>query len=322
MPPIIIDIADPGSDQQPGIEAALACRPEGGQFVLFHNVYHHSIIDQSDSGDQVLEEMQQLLLQSRRGQLEKLAEQRFADAIDTHIVWAQRGWQELIRFAMGVSASMVVTQTNHRNRWQRLTLSNDDWETIRHCPVPLLLARADVTPRYQQVIAAVDPLHLDDKPASLDRAIVANAAQISRVFDAKLKVINVVTPSQMAPMGGPESTMVAVNVSDHVIAAHREATEHLADTEGAKNAEVLVTVGTPEEEIIEQANAMPGSLVVMGGVSRSRLQRLLIGNTAERVLDQLTGDVLVIKPQGFGEGLPAINALLTASLTSKGPLLI
>jgi universal stress protein E len=37
----------------------------------------------------------------------------------------------------------------------------------------------------------------------------------------------------------------------------------------------------------------------MGAVSRSRLERLLIGNTAEHVLDELDCDVLIVKPPGF-----------------------
>ena len=37
-------------------------------------------------------------------------------------------------------------------------------------------------------------------------------------------------------------------------------------------------------------------LVVMGAVSRSGLKRLALGSTAERVLDFLPCDVLVVKP--------------------------
>jgi universal stress protein E len=39
--------------------------------------------------------------------------------------------------------------------------------------------------------------------------------------------------------------------------------------------------------------------VVMGAVSRSGLRRIVIGNTAERILGDLTCDVLVVKPQRF-----------------------
>ena len=37
-------------------------------------------------------------------------------------------------------------------------------------------------------------------------------------------------------------------------------------------------------------------IVVMGALSRSGLQRVFIGNTAERVLGSLACDVLVVKP--------------------------
>jgi hypothetical protein len=37
----------------------------------------------------------------------------------------------------------------------------------------------------------------------------------------------------------------------------------------------------------------------MGAVSRSRLVRPVIGNTAERVIDQVDCDVLIVKPAGF-----------------------
>ena len=38
---------------------------------------------------------------------------------------------------------------------------------------------------------------------------------------------------------------------------------------------------------------------VMGAVSRSALARLFIGSTAERVLDKLSCDTLIVKPRGF-----------------------
>jgi universal stress protein E len=37
----------------------------------------------------------------------------------------------------------------------------------------------------------------------------------------------------------------------------------------------------------------------MGAVSRSGLKRFFIGNTAERVLDLLTCDILIVKPAHF-----------------------
>jgi len=43
---------------------------------------------------------------------------------------------------------------------------------------------------------------------------------------------------------------------------------------------------------------------VMGAISRSGLKGVFIGNTAERILDELSCDILVIKPPVFRNRVP------------------
>ena len=45
--------------------------------------------------------------------------------------------------------------------------------------------------------------------------------------------------------------------------------------------------------LIEEVDA---AVVVMGAISRSAIDRVFVGSTAERLLDELVCDVLVIKP--------------------------
>ena len=42
----------------------------------------------------------------------------------------------------------------------------------------------------------------------------------------------------------------------------------------------------------------------MGAMSRSGIKRLLIGNTAERILDDLSCDILIVKPVNFRVRIP------------------
>jgi universal stress protein E len=57
--------------------------------------------------------------------------------------------------------------------------------------------------------------------------------------------------------------------------------------------------GRPEDKLPELAVEIGADLVVMGAVARNPLRRVFIGSTAERVLDRLETDILVIKPAGF-----------------------
>ena len=58
-------------------------------------------------------------------------------------------------------------------------------------------------------------------------------------------------------------------------------------------------LGHVAPELSALAKQLRAGVVVMGAVSRSGIQRLLVGNTAERVLDDMPCDVLVVKPAGF-----------------------
>ena len=64
--------------------------------------------------------------------------------------------------------------------------------------------------------------------------------------------------------------------------------------------EAHLAEGNPAKQIPRLAHALGADLVVMGALSRSGLQRVFIGNTAERVLGALKCDVLVVKPEKFG----------------------
>jgi universal stress protein E len=60
----------------------------------------------------------------------------------------------------------------------------------------------------------------------------------------------------------------------------------------------------PADAIAQTAKEIHSAIVVMGAVSRSGLKRLFIGNTAERVLDLLPCDVLIVKPVHFADRVP------------------
>lgn len=60
----------------------------------------------------------------------------------------------------------------------------------------------------------------------------------------------------------------------------------------------------PVDAIEETAAKVGCSIVVMGAISRSGLKRLVLGNTAERVFDDLSCDVLLVKPKRFATRVP------------------
>ncbi|MFC1788938.1 universal stress protein [Thermodesulfobacteriota bacterium] len=62
---------------------------------------------------------------------------------------------------------------------------------------------------------------------------------------------------------------------------------------------VVVRKGDPGEMIADYADKNGIDLIVMGTIGRSGLAGLLIGSTAEKVIDQVNCSVLTIKPANF-----------------------
>ena len=65
--------------------------------------------------------------------------------------------------------------------------------------------------------------------------------------------------------------------------------------------------GSAAEALPRIAAERQVDLLVMGAVSRSRLREIFLGSTAERVLDHLPCDVLVIKAPDFREPLTVLR---------------
>jgi universal stress protein E len=60
-----------------------------------------------------------------------------------------------------------------------------------------------------------------------------------------------------------------------------------------------VVEGPPDERILEAVDEHAIDLLVMGTAARSGVSRLVVGNTAERVLARVSCSVLAVKPKGF-----------------------
>ncbi|HYA44767.1 MAG TPA: universal stress protein, partial [Acidimicrobiales bacterium] len=78
----------------------------------------------------------------------------------------------------------------------------------------------------------------------------------------------------------------------------------------------------PADAIAEAAADIHSSIVVMGAISRSGIKRLFIGNTAERVLDLLSCDVLVVKPEHFASRVPRAKRGVRVVAAPAVPLVI
>jgi universal stress protein E len=216
-------------------------------------------------------------------------------------VWDHPSYDAIVRRAHTSRADLVVAATHGHRLGGRLLLRNTDWELIRHCPVPLLLVKSRRPYERPVVLAAVDPFHAHAKPADLDRRLLHAASQFAQllhgsvhVFHAYMPLVTVAT----VPLTAASSVFLPPEAEEAHGQRVARAIDDLAESVGIPRSRRHINMGEVSEELGAVTRRTHTNLVVMGAVSRSGLRRLFIGNTAERVLNKLTCDVLVVKVRG------------------------
>ena len=284
---VVVDATAPA--HQPALaRAAWLAKQAGARVELFACEFDPDL----DSGRAAAEAREQALLQRRR-MLEELAaplrQQGLTVGVD--VVWDHPFDAAILKKAAAHDYWLVAKDTHHHNLAQRTLLTNVDWHLIRTCPVPLLLVKDRKLAVAPNVLAAVDPVNEHDKPAALDDRIYTFAADLARNLRGRLHVVH----SYATPLGAELPADTVKLIADE----HREAMARFLDTHAALEGRPHLYEGAAHECLQQAAKEHAADFVVMGAVARRGLKRLFIGSTAERVLDRLPCDLVIIKPLDF-----------------------
>ena len=151
----------------------------------------------------------------------------------------------------------------------------------------------EADPSFKRILIPIDFSEHSERTVSY-------AAKFASRYDATVQILHVfeipdyvVTPFARRKQD-PESVKALVDT------AEQEARERLAAVEqellnrGLK-VEAYLRVGSPFDEIVQTANHLNVDLIIIGSHGCSPLTRLLVGSTAERVVEHAPCPVLVVK---------------------------
>ena len=216
-----------------------------------------------------------------------IRQQGFTVSVDA--LWGNPPYRQIIHKVLLSKPDLLVQSTRHHEKISRLLLSHHDWQLLRFCPCAVLLVKDKPWPKHPTFVVAVDPDHANDKPADLDQQLTAAGQLLAGATQGQ---VNLFHSCYQPPVSGLYALRPDVD-------AYREKTASLLGRFGI----ALSHLRLDEREVIESMPAFlaekAASVLVMGAVSRSALDRFLVGSTAEKLLDIVDQDVLIIKPDGF-----------------------
>ncbi len=298
---ILVAIKDPAARSQSALrKAAQLAAGSGARLTLFHALTTPLSLDAWAIAGQTLQQVEKDVRQRVLAQLEKLAAPCRLQGISVDVAcdWDFPAYEAVIRKAQRKGAGLVVAERHATRHLLPSLLRFNDWELLRRSPVPVLLVKRGAKWRRPAVLAAIDPAHGFAKPARLDAAILSAANLVSRALAGTLHVAYA-WPGERLPIGIEEMPMVSRSTERHARRAARAVFDSAINRTRITGAKRHFLEGNPVQAIPKLARRQRAGLVVMGAVSRSGLQRLVVGNVAEQVLDALPCDVLVVKPAEF-----------------------
>ena len=302
----ILSVIDPTVKEQPGMHrAAWLAKKTGAELELLVCYYNEYL-----SGDRLfdspsLEKARNEVIGSHSKHLEEMAEPLRADGVvvTTSAVWDHPLYEGIVRHVVSSGADLVVKDTHHHSAVARALLTNTDWNLIRTCPAPLWLVKPVDLQDEPVFIAAIDPMNEHDKPAALDDEILHTSKFIAAKVGGRVHAFHSYDP-RIAVATATANAYIPVSlpfdeIEQQMHEDHQKRFHEITSFHGIDDDKSHLVAGLTHEELPMMAEELGAAAVIMGAVSRNRWKRLFIGATAERTLEYLPCDLLIIKPDWF-----------------------
>jgi universal stress protein E len=299
----ILVIVDPTTKEQPALDRAawLAGKIQAA-LELFICDYDQYLAGERFFDTDSLQKARAALIERHKKRLEKLAAPLRDAGLEVAVdaVWDHPLHEGISRKIEQAEPRIVFKDTHFHSAIRRTVFSNTDWNLIRTCAAPLWLVKPHARREIEVLLAAVDPVHERDKPAKLDHKIIETAETLRAAIGGRLEVVHAFDPAPVYavstdamsfPIAEPINEAVAALRAQHKSALDALTAKHPIETERAHLIE-----GETREVLVGAVDELGADVVVIGAVARHALERLVLGSTAERVLDFVPCDLLIVKP--------------------------
>ncbi|MDG1818794.1 MAG: universal stress protein [Porticoccaceae bacterium] len=212
----------------------------------------------------------------------------------------------------------LVVKCAEKSDWMGRMLGSEDMHLLRKCPCPVLMLKPQQTHSFRNILATVDINDASNEQA--DGRVQAQLNQQVLEYSATLcmpELSELHIGSAWEAYGedfyrnGLFSRLPEEQVDQFVESTEKECAaklEKLVDQTSSVLGSAAVQYlepkehlvkGKPSIEIPRMIEQYSIDLIVMGTVGRVGIPGLIIGNTAESILEQTQCSVLAIKPEGF-----------------------
>lgn len=297
---ILVGIDPHGASMAAAALGARLASGMGAGLELFTPVYNPQVSLAHFENREKLQHARETLVQKHQQRLEERApELGFEGRIECHAAWDHPLEEALIRRVLDRGVDLLVVALPAGEGAGGRSLSAAQWQLVRNCPSPVLLTRGRDWQAHPVVVAALDPGGRHGRSDELDVRILQVAEGLAESVGGTLHAFHAWQRTLRAMIGEAEQPLRGDLPEGVLEQRRREAVYGVLGVADAGPARISFVEGRPEQALPQYCRETQADLVVMGAIARNPFGRIFIGSTAERVLEQLPCDLLVVKPDTF-----------------------
>lgn len=186
---------------------------------------------------------------------------------------------------------LVLAGTRGHSPWEQFFVGSTARRLVRNCPSSVWIVKDEHRGLPKVVLATTD-----FSDSSLKA--VREGLRVAQLAQSDFHLLHVIEElDEELIKRSPHGSPMRNDINDYS-RQRLESFVRLLETDPGR-VHLHLSLGTAWQEITRTARHLNADLVVIGTQGRTGVSRLLIGNTAEKVLETCDSSLLTVKPDGF-----------------------
>lgn len=195
-----------------------------------------------------------------------------------------KDWHEAIpHAAVRRGSNLIIKSTFAHSKSKRRMSKTSDWMLIRRCVSPILFVNEEREWKSGKILAAINLEAADEEHTRLNSAVMQRAKGLAQLTGMDVCLVSAIT----------DKVRFKHYIED-VEGNYSSNEEIIGSYFGIDPSNVYLIKSKPKKAILEAAAKSEADIVLIGSAGRKGIEGALIGNTAEKILDELVCDVLVV----------------------------
>ena len=291
----ILVVLDSNHPEQIALDRALwLAESLKADLTLLTATYEAYCEDNSSLDAETRERVKKALLNKSEQWLKSFVPEAGSINVSAEVHWQKHLHEAVMESMRHNDFDLVIKGTRPHGLLDRI-FAHTDWNLMRHCPAPVMLVKSAAPWKHNRVLAAIDATSSDKGHQLINDNILSFAEHLADHFETDLHLANSYPLVSVAFAMVPEVT-APDDIQKYITEQHEESCGEWARKFSIAEDHVHIGEGDADKVIADISKNIEADVVVIGTVGREGLAGVLIGNTAEALVDKVACDIIVLKP--------------------------